>query len=188
MIVDFYQIGNCTYELYNGRHVIFAPSNVSEDLLYTYRFFRTEDGRACHFLTPDEYYHVMNNMSTGRAVFGTGNQMPMNRPAGEMPSEYKGKNVTALCFISLTFLISSLILFSLLFDNNAVQELLSGSFTCFIISFILSIVARVRNKKSVFALVLLILHIILTVLLIIGIVMAIITCGQMIDSCADSFT
>lgn len=190
MIVDFYQIRNCRYEFYRGRHVIFAPNNISEALLYTYRFFRTEDGRACHFLTPDEYYHVMNNMSTGRAVFGIGNQMPINRASVMMLPVQEEKNVTTLCFISLALLVASFVLFAFISDNtysNAIGELLGVSFTCFIVSFILSIVARSRNKKSVFALVLLILHIILTVLVIIGIVMAMITCGQAIDSCIDSF-
>lgn len=175
MIVDFYRIPNCKYELYQGRHVIFAPEDTAEDLLYTYRFFRTDDGRACHFLTQDEYYHVMNNMSSGRAVFGSGNFMPMQSVSGE-PIPTQEKDVNTLCYISLILLVCSL--FSI-----ATAVAAGVSTPCFIASFVLAIVARCKNTKSTFALVLVIVHCVLLALSVIGIIMLLIACGEIIDSC-----
>ena len=173
MTVDFYQIPNCEYELYQGRHVIFAPADTREELLYTYRFFRAEDGRACHFLTPDEYYHVMNNMSFGRAVFGTTNNMLMQRSPDEMipPQE---NDVNNLCIISLILLVAS-------FFITAMYP--GGTAPCFIASFILAMVARSKNRNSTFALVLIIIDCVLLALAVIGIIMLLIACGEFLNSC-----
>jgi len=177
MIVDFYMIKGCEYELYQGRHVIFAPAATEENLLYTYRFFRTDDGRACHFLTQDEYYHVMNNMSSGRAVFGSGSFIPIQSGFGE-PIPPQEKDVNTLCYISLILLLCSF------FVTPIVRE--PGFSTLFFItSFVLAIVARCKNSKSTFALVLVIVHCVLLALAVIGIIMLLIACGKIIDSCSE---
>ncbi|MCR5601035.1 MAG: hypothetical protein K6G33_09895 [Ruminococcus sp.] len=183
MVVDFYQIKNCQYEYFMGRHVIFAPEGTSEDLLYTYRFFRADDGRACHFLTPDEYYYVMDNMNTGRAVFGSAE--PIMRRSDEeqmlMPG-MQGGNIpqketdNTLCFISLALLIASFCV-----TGFASQF----SVPCFIASYVLAIVARSKNPKSTFALVLIIVHSVLVALAVLTIISLMIACGEMTRSCND---
>ena len=69
MMVHFYEIRNCTCNDVDDRPVLVAPGGLLLDKLTYYEFVLLEDGRWVHFLTSEEYAHVMKGYPKHEVVF-----------------------------------------------------------------------------------------------------------------------
>ena len=59
MVVNYYNVKNCKYEVYENRPVLFPPEDTEESLLREYGFVKMIDGRWFKFLSGNEYQHIM---------------------------------------------------------------------------------------------------------------------------------
>ena len=69
MVVHFYEIQGCTCDNVDNRPVLVAPKDLPLDMLAYYEFVLLEDGRWVHFLTTEEYAHVMKGYPDHDVVF-----------------------------------------------------------------------------------------------------------------------
>lgn len=59
MVVNYYSVKNCKYEVYENRPALFPPDNTDESLLREYGFVKMIDGRWCKFLSGTEYQRII---------------------------------------------------------------------------------------------------------------------------------
>lgn len=177
MRIHYYSVSNCTYSMYEGKPAIFAPEGADAgSLTIRYYFFRTHDGRWCHYLTNEENDYIRSFPQDMDVRFDYPNVNSNGRLTRNYSSEEKNANI--LCIISLSLLIFGLIM---LFCQGAVGTVLS-----WIASLVLMIIVRVDYPDNLFGKILMISYIVLAIIAVIMMIIAIIAFIQFINSCFDS--
>lgn len=181
MLIHFYEVKNCTYDMVQGIPAIIAPDGVDEEVLQRHFFIRTIDGKWFHYLTREEYYYLMSFSGSDEVVFSFDkpviNYYPQTPPL-DRESENKANT---MCGISLGLL-----------GVGFMMSSLGGAFLtlpCWIAALVLMIIVRVNYPQNTFGKVLMILYIIFGVLMLIGVIMLILACNMMAEeflSCCDS--
>ncbi|MBR6580120.1 MAG: hypothetical protein IKK66_02370 [Ruminococcus sp.] len=172
MVVNYYEVKNCRYEIYDNCPVLFPPDDTAESLLREYGFVKLIDGRWCKFLSVTEYQHILH-----------GN---VNFDISYNPLKYTDSENTGNNRFSNILSILSLICFAV-----GIEPFLVMSFTPVFVfwgfAIALVIAARVITPKNIFAKVLSILYIIVGIIITILIIILIIACQHMCDSCINAF-
>lgn len=172
MVVNYYEVRNCRYEIYDNCPVLFPPDDITESLLREYGFVKLIDGRWCKFLSVTEYQHI---------IHGDVNFDISYNPLKYTNLEDKGNDNLSNILSTL-----SLICFALGIKPFLVFSLTSAFvFWGFAIAFVIA--ARVITPKNIFAKVLLILYIIVGIIITTFIIILIVTCQHMCDSCINDF-
>ncbi|MCQ2434273.1 MAG: hypothetical protein MJ062_03435 [Oscillospiraceae bacterium] len=85
MIIDYYSVKGCTYEVYNGSPVLLAPDGVKEETLKQCGFERRlSDGRMIHYLNQDELWHIQYYGGQGQEVIDMTNFIQTkSQPSGD---------------------------------------------------------------------------------------------------------
>ena len=180
MMVNYYEIYNCVFDMYFGRPALFAASDAPAELLDRYGFATFEDGRRVHFLDQQEYYHIMSCQGADPVVFNEATWYKISNyyhsqllaGAGAGRRCYDDKEGNNLCIISLVLFLSALPMCML-------QPFLGAG--CELAAFILMIIVRVKHPKNVFGLVLMIIYIVAAVLLIIGAILLLAACYALLE-------
>lgn len=181
MLVNYYSIKGCTYQIYENKPVIFAPDDVdTSSLTIQCYFIRTNDGRWCHYLTEKEYTYLM--------TFPKGEDVTF----GDEPAHYSRKNthvsnddikVNIICFFSLIFLIAGIIILFL----EDYYFLLAVGF--WIVSLVIIIIVRIHHPENTFGKIMSALCIIVMVALIFitigGIIESVQECSRVISDCGS---
>ena len=184
MLIDFYEIYNCSYSIIDNNPVLIAPGNITVELLYKYRFVQLNNGQWYHYLTQDEYNFIMNNEHNpnvhnvnGNLVFGSINQQ------NDVSSEERNLSLAAI----ITFIAHAIsnLLYSLLavisYDtiyneiySTALPSVVTGiGYLITIASLVFIIMLRIKYPNNKIGLVLMILIIIKILVIIVGIIFVI---------------
>lgn len=170
MFVNYYEVKNCMYEIYDNCPVLFAPIGTDEDILREYGFVKLIDGRWCKFINNTEYQHILH---------GNVNFNISYNPLKYTNMEDKGNNR-----LSNILSILSLVCFAV-----GIEPFLAISLTPVFVfwgfAIALLTAARVIAPKNIFAKVLSVLYIIVGILITIFIIILIIACQHMCDSCIN---
>lgn len=180
MMVNYYEIYNCVFDMYFGRPALFAAADVPAELLDRYGFTLLDDGRRIHFLDQQEYYHIMSWKGGDPVIFNESTWYKISNyyysqsvaGTGAAGYRYDDKEGNNLCIISLVLFLSAL-------PACMVQPFLGAG--CGLAAFILMIIVRVKHPKNVFGLVLMIIYIIGAALLIIGTLLILAACYALLE-------
>lgn len=211
MLVHFYEIRGCTCNNVDDRPVIVAPNGTPAVYLQHYHFTRLADGRWVHYLSNEEYAHIMTGYpdhdvtfayAPGASVGGVGipptpNYTSPGAPVIEDEEEKRaGNRLAAIGFIllGLSFLLPTImggVMYGLTstIDEGGSEPTVSAllmvmEFLCSgagLASFIIMIVMRVRYPKNTAGKVLMWFFIIGAILLAIATVLLIIACASCLN-------
>jgi ABC-type sugar transport system permease subunit len=174
MVVNYYNVKNCKYEVYENRPALFPPEDTEESLLREYGFVKMIDGKWFKFLSGNEYQHIME-MYPCDVTFDIS-----YNPINYTKIENKGNNR-----ISNMLSILSLVCFAVV-----VERFLAAALTpvCVFFGFAIALVtaARIVEPKNIFPKILAIFYITVVVVFTIMIIHAIIVCKREIDACLNS--
>ncbi len=200
MFVHYYDVRCCTCANVDNRPVLIAPPDTGYDLLTMHEFVLLADGRWCHFLTQQEYEHVMTGYPNHDVSFGSQvYQAPL--PTIEDPEKVKAGNRCAL--IAFILFGTSILLpgiaallmggFNVLTETakdsesgnpiiTGISSILGGiSSLTEIAAFVMMIVTRVKYPKNVWGKVLMWIYIVLGILIVIGMVLLILACAYCVN-------
>lgn len=173
MVVNYYNVKKCKYEVYENRPALFPPEDTEESLLREYGFVKMIDGRWCKFLSGTEYQHIMKMYPCDVTIDISYNSLKYTN------MEDKGNNR-----ISNMLSILSLVCFAV-----GIKPFLEMLFTLVFLFWGFAIVfvttARVITPKNIFAKIVSILYIIVGIAIIIFITIIIAACQYMHDSCIN---
>ena len=180
MRVDYYDMPDCTYEMYFGRPALFSPEGTDMAMLAAYGFTPLPDGRYIHFLDQQEYCHIVSNESAGIVVFdqSTHDKIVQYYWSQYAPTPFvnRSNGGTVMCIISLILLVvSPFLLF----------ELPTLGMLGWIASLVLMIIVRATYPKNVFGLVLMILHIVAIAVIFISALLAMAACYDIMRQCSN---
>lgn len=175
MVVNYYNVKNCKYEVYENRPALFPPNDTEESLLREYGFVKMIDGRWCKFLSGTEYQHVMKGYPCDVTVDISYNLIKYTN------IEDKGNNR-----VSNILSILSLVCFAVGIEPF-LEMLFTPVFVFWGFAIALVTTARVITPKNIFAKILSILYIIVGIIIIIFIIILIVACQHMCDSCINDF-
>lgn len=191
MLVHFYEIRGCTCANVDNHPVLVAPANMQLDRLTYYHFVLLEDGRWVHFLTPEEYAHVMKGYPAHDVVFHQpGTPLPLQQST---PEDTAKGNLLALIGLGLNLagivLIVLLTLFSAALDTETEPSL----YECLMVlpclaqiaAFILMIVTRIRYPDNTFGKVLMWVLIVEVILAVLAIIALIVFCAVACNYCVS---
>lgn len=160
MLVHYYTVKNCKFEMYEGKPAIFASEEADEDSpTIKFNFFQTVDGRWCHYLTQEEYYYIMSFPSDAEVTFGKRLKPP--NPLSAKEKRY----ANIMCLISLGLLICGIIILLCTGSQIAIHS--------WVASLILMIAVRVKYTESLFGKILMISYIVLAVIAVVLLIFAI---------------
>lgn len=179
MMIHYYSVNNCRYEIYNNMPAIFAPEGAdAASLTIRYYFFKTLDGRWCHYLSKEENDYIQSFPQGMDVIFAYPNVKPNGRLKGNYSTEKKYAN--RLCIISLSLLIFG---FIMLFLPAWIITAL-----CWIASLVLMIIVRVDYPDSLFGKILMISYITLAIIAVLMMMVAVIAIIQFMNSCINEFS
>lgn len=150
MLIHYFSVRNCTYEIYEGKPAIFAPEEADiNSPTISFNFFQTIDGRWCHYLSEEEYYYIMSFPKDTDVTFG---KAP--KPTDDLSAKEK-RYANILCLISIGFIICGILIS--FFGRGMI------ALHCWVTALILMITVRVRYPGSLFGKILMMICIILAV-------------------------
>ncbi|MBR1554277.1 MAG: hypothetical protein IJ644_02660 [Oscillospiraceae bacterium] len=185
MIIHYYALSWCSYELYQERPAVFAPEDAEEELLRHYHFNQAEDGRYYKFLNEKEYCMVTENSSANVIFFTSGTYIPDGK-SQEQRNPMRVSTANWLCIGSvLAVLIGIVYFFSYLVPAETEPELMMMLFppVMWLTALILAVFVRIRCPESLFGKILLIIYIVIIVVLVCLLICFVIACSALADAC-----
>ena len=170
MIVNYYSVKGCKYEVYQNQPVLFPPPDTDENLLRENGFIKMLDGRWYRVLNVNEYKYVMEKSTDGDVTFDENYKV----------TEYNYADPNNKKLISNILSVISLIFSILGFYSskfNVDPVIIWG------ISVVLVVVARIICPKNIIPKILGIIYFIAAIIITILLIYTIVSCINMCDSC-----
>ena len=200
MYVHFYEIRGCICDNVDNRPVLVAPRDTRLDLLTKYQFVLLTDGRWVHFLTNDEYAHVMTGYPNRDVTFCAAPQYTPMPSAPMQESEEDCRRGNLLAGIGLGLFVLYLIIsfgewgIMEVLDNAErtkeainLAEIVNGFLLLMpIASFVLMLITRIRYPKNVMGKVLMWVFIVSGILLALFIIAILVTCVACLNECSQA--
>ncbi len=176
MIVNYYSVKGCKYDVYKNRAVLFAPDGTDRELLLDNGFIQLIDGRWCRYINDAELKYIMEGYPDNDVTFDSDLKATFlhSSDSGNQENQIFPNTLSA---ISLWFAVLG---FAVLYSEGATTV---NPLYLWLISVVFIIFTRVRYPENIFSKVLAILYIILTVIAFVLLIYTIIMCNLMCDSC-----
>jgi len=176
MIVNYYSVKGCKYEMYKNRAVLFAPDDTDKELLLANGFIQLIDGRWCKYINDAELNYIMEGYPNNDVTFDSDFKVTvLNFSDSENQENQAVPNI--LSAISLWFAVIGFVVLHLE-GATTVNPLY-----LWLIAVVFVIFTRVKYPKNIFSKVLAILYTILIIIALVLLMYTIILCNSACDSC-----
>jgi len=184
MLIHYYMIPECSY--LKDQNYILAPMGTAEGLLRQYDFQQNENGFWYKIPNHQEYEAIMKGWPNYDITFSF-DQKPFYKLNSEQPVKFpenpefqeKSPIANVICIIDLLLLFFAF-LFLIALDDDV---FLLPAIGLIILSFILTIIIRLRYPENLFGKILFGIDILILICFILAIIEVIIECIQCFNSC-----